>query len=206
MVNIEEEIKRKFNRGMSSQEMGYVYGVTTYEINEILKRVGLDKKKKLIGVNLEQEKDIIEKYTNCQETITSLAKEYNVPYNAVRTFLINNDIGIRPKGIKISRVKESQARHKFTEDHKEEIIEKYTSGYNLCKLAENYGYPMAYIYKRLKEWGVDTSANKGGLLSEDDKKRLIKDYKNGIEFGELYKKYKVNMPYIKKVIRNKGEE
>ncbi|TVT94426.1 LysM peptidoglycan-binding domain-containing protein [Haloferax volcanii] len=94
----------------------------------------------------EQVDEIIRLYVDEDQSMQSIADEFDVSSGTIRKRLLENDVSTRPEG----------SRYVWLDDHTEDIVERYTEkGESLQTIATNYGTSADAIKRRLLESNVE---------------------------------------------------
>lgn len=92
---------------------------------------------------------------------------------------------------------------KLTKEDIANVVSKYQDGMGISNIAEIFNSSFVSIKKVLVANNVNL---RGGfkLFKQDTKENISKDYKNGMSFSDISKKYNTGKRYINKIIKEFG--
>jgi predicted DNA-binding protein YlxM (UPF0122 family) len=143
-----DEIKRKYQEGATTIQLGNEYNISNSEIGRLLKRKGVVTRQRS-EAQLKRElpaDEIVERYQSGVNTYR-LAKEYDVSDSAIWRLL-------KREGIKLRNPSEAHLRKILPNN---EIIRKYQNETSVYALAKEY---------KVSRNAIKTILKKGGILNE----------------------------------------
>lgn len=169
-ISEEKELKiiEMVDKGIHYKVISKELNVSTNTITRTFHRLGI----KPPGNNGKQRlfkkyiPEIIQLYNNGM-TITDLMKKYKTSYHVMKNILKRQNIKIRGQG---------SNRRIWTEEDKQDILEKYNNGLSQAKIAKIYGTNQEKISNILRRLGIITknfSAERNGNWTGG---KVIRDY------------------------------
>ena len=183
----QEEIISKYKQGISIERLAAIMNCSPKAINNFIRRQPNAEELKEISKNSrilfteEQEKEIIEKYSN-GATYESLAKEYDCSRGSICNLIDRQPNSKELK--KLSKQNRSrQIKRKISEKDRPDIIELYKQGMSFAEIAKRYDYSASNITNLIQE---DTNINILNELHQQNSQRFSQE--DIINIKERYKK------------------
>ncbi|MGX6962264.1 hypothetical protein [Vagococcus xieshaowenii] len=85
---------------------------------------------------------------------------------------------------------------KLTDDQKEKLVKLYNQGFTAIELAEKFGITKGYVYLITSQYGVV----KNKVVSQEDRKKIIKDYQNKEQIDSILSKYKISRRSLYRIL------
>ena len=144
------EIIKAYNANMKWSEMTEKFGLSVSWMQELLKKNGIDvKRKKRIPIGEKEKTDQIVELYESGVSITKLSKMYSSSQSTIRKFLESSGVKIRNAHEGITALSERKYKRKL-----EDIISAYKSGMSIKEIETTYHTHQRTIYKILEEAGI----------------------------------------------------
>ena len=187
------EIIRKYQNGMSANELAKEYYVSKPTIGRLLKREEIKIRhgsEAYLGKVLPAE-EIIKKYQGGMNTY-ELAKEYNVSDSTIGCLLKN-------AGVKMRRLSEARFGKILPSKN---IITQYQNGMSMPQLSKQYRISEHAITNLLKKENIKIRhGSEAKLRMILPSREIAEKYQNGMNTVELAKEYNVTYPTIKRLLQ-----
>lgn len=189
----EKEICKEYQEGKTAKKLSNEYNVHEMTVGKILKRNGIKARRRKFTD--EEEKEICKEYQK-GKTARELGKKYSISETTVRRLLKKHGVKLRLS------INSNIKRRKVSDEYEKMICEEYINGLSTTKLSNKYNFHPSTIILVLKRNNVPIrKLGRGGGFNDDESKLICNEYKNGLTFDELGKKYKKTPMAIYKLLK-----
>lgn len=197
LSKFKEEITNKFVfQKISAKELAKQYNTSTREMMDFLRSVGIDPSRRVARLD-ENKEAIISMYLK-GKTLLEIAKTYGTCDISVSRKLKKWDVDVIPFDVRKAK--------KLTCE-KEKLIELYVrKGKTIYEIAKIYGIGTNTVYKKLRDFGIDTSRRirdkkLGYNILDLNKQEICKMYQKEKSLREIGEKYHVSQSVIGKRLK-----
>lgn len=177
-----------YNKNITVRALASLRLMTLEEMTKYLQSLGVDTSSRVQRNKKRITPSKVIKEIKNLKSITEIAVKYNVSSKYIKDILTKQNIGINNNGACIKLNKES-------------VIQDYTSGMHISKVAKKHNVSSWSIRRCLKAEGVFLRGGKKEILPMED---IIKDYIDGLSMLDLSKKYEVGYSLIMNRIKKSG--
>lgn len=197
-----EEIRTLYLSGFTVKKIANLYNVSSYTISNILKGLSVKLRCNPLNMNAQEKNEFIERYKT-GTSLTTLAKEYNTDREAVKRFLIKNNVDIRIHSLILK-----------DELLQKEFINDFLDGMTFVDLEHKYKSDARTLQKILTLHGIDLNIKRGVrntrknafCLTDKECLEVIKLYNSKTPVKDIAKKFEINITTLYSLLERYGVE